>query len=509
MSLDTALLAARSGLLHTQRSLAASASNVANANTVGFTRKTVDGKAVEAGGDAVGVRSLAPGRDVDEALLSELDSRRATAAGASLRADLLAGIETAHGSPAVGDSLGDLVAGLRSGFEDLRADPAEAGRQTALVLAAEQLASRFNEVSSAIGDARQQAQDTVVTEVGKINASLHDIASLTDRIREQIALTGDAAALEDERDAAISSLSESIELRALKRDDGGIVLVARNGLVLPLNAEQDAFATADATLDPAAFQGAGGTIPAVTLGGVDVTSSLLGGRLAEAIALRDQTLPRYQAEVDLAAANLAARFDAQGLALFTDAAGSVPDVTQPYATGNALGFAASIRVNTAVSGNPALLRDGTHAVTGSALGAADSTPNPTGGPAAFVELIDRVLDYTFGSQAQAGTSWSPIATSGLGPDGTLSSPFGAPPTLEGYAALVTATQTADSASAKAALVSANSLVDGLETRFAQRSGVDVDTEMAAMVTLQNAYAANARVLSTVQSMWDTLMSSVR
>ena len=49
----------------------------------------------------------------------------------------------------------------------------------------------------------------------------------------------------------------------------------------------------------------------------------------------------------------------------------------------------------------------------------------------------------------------------------------------------------------------------LEARFAQRSGVDVDAEMAAMVTLQNAYAANARVISTVQRMWDDLLASVR
>jgi flagellar hook-associated protein 1 FlgK len=156
-----------------------------------------------------------------------------------------------------------------------------------------------------------------------------------------------------------------------------------------------------------------------------------------------------------------------------------------------------------------LLRDGTHAVSGSALGAADSSPNPAGGPAAFVQTIDRVLDHAFGTQAQSGVSWAPIATGGLGPDGTLSSPFGAPPTLEGYAGLVTATQTADSASAKAALASAKAMVDGLQTRVTQRSGVDVDTEMAAMVTLQNAYAANARVLSTVQAMWDTLLGAVR
>ena len=50
---------------------------------------------------------------------------------------------------------------------------------------------------------------------------------------------------------------------------------------------------------------------------------------------------------------------------------------------------------------------------------------------------------------------------------------------------------------------------GLEARFSQRSGVDVDTEMAAMVTLQNAYAANARVMSTVQAMWDALLGAVR
>lgn len=509
MSLETALLSARSGLLHTQRALASSANNVANADTVGYTRKTVAGRAEQANGLTAGVRSLAPSRDVDEALLTELDSRRASAAAAGLRADLLAGIEAVHGNPEFGDGLGDLVAALHTGFEDLRADPAEAGLQTALVLAAEELAARFNEVSRAIGQARQQAHDTIVSEVTTINAGLRGIATLTVQIREQIALTGDAAALEDQRDGAISALSESIEVRALKREDGGIVLVGRNGIVLPLDPSTNAFSTADASLAAAAYHGAGGTVPGVMLVGQDVTAALLGGRLAEAIALRDQTLPRYQAEADLAAATLSARFDAQGLTLFTDATGIVPDTAQPYAGSAMVGFAGTVRVNAAVALDPSLLRDGTHAVSASPVGAADFTPNPTGGPAAFVGMIDRVLDFTFGSQAQSGVAWSAIATGGLGPDGTLSSPFGAPATIEAYASLVTATQTADSASAKAAALGAKSMVDGLETRFAQRSGVDVDQEMTAMVTLQNAYAANARVMSTVQAMWDTLLGAVR
>ena len=49
----------------------------------------------------------------------------------------------------------------------------------------------------------------------------------------------------------------------------------------------------------------------------------------------------------------------------------------------------------------------------------------------------------------------------------------------------------------------------LEEKFGRQSGVDSDAEMAAMVGLQNAYAANARVLGTVQAMWDSLLAAVR
>ncbi|MBR0672968.1 flagellar hook-associated protein FlgK [Neoroseomonas soli] len=509
MSLDAALLTARSGLLHTQRALAASANDVANAGTAGHTRKTVATYAVQVEGVGIGVRSLAPTRDVDEALVADLNARRAAAAGAGARERLLRAIETAHGNPENGESIGDLTAALRTGFEDLRADPAEAGRQSGLLLDAQALATRLNEVSAAIGEARQQAQDGVVTEVARINAALREIATLTQQLREQVSLTGGAAALEDRRDAAIATLSESIEVRALKREDGGLALVARNGLVLPLDPKSDAFSTADATLGAASYHGAGGTIPGIMLGGRDVTQSLAGGRLAEYVALRDQTLPRYQAEADLAAAQLAARFDGQGLRLFTDAAGGVPDVTQPYPTSTMIGFAGGIRVNQAVAADPSLLRDGTHAVLGSGTGPSAFTPNPAGGLAGFTTLLDRVLDFSFGAEAQAGVGWDAIPIGGLGPDGLLSSPFGAPATLEGYAAQVTAAQTADRAAASEAHIAAQALVQGLEARFAQRSGVDVDAEMAAMVTLQNAYAANARVMSTVQAMWDALFGAVR
>jgi flagellar hook-associated protein 1 FlgK len=49
------------------------------------------------------------------------------------------------------------------------------------------------------------------------------------------------------------------------------------------------------------------------------------------------------------------------------------------------------------------------------------------------------------------------------------------------------------------------VLNSLQQRFNDGSSVNVDQEMATLLTLQNAYAANARVLSAVKDMFDTLM----
>ncbi len=509
MSLDNALAIAQSGLRYTQRALATAGENVANAGTAGYTRKTVAGEELSTGGQPMGVRSLGATREVDEALITELDARRSASAAAALRENLLTQIEAAHGSTEDGQGIGDLVAGLRNAFTDLAADPAEPGRQSQTLVAAQDLASRLNTVSDAIGAARQQAQDGIVTEVAKVNAGLRSIADLTQQIRDALARGESTASLEDQRDQAVATLSESLEVKTLKASDGGITLIARGGIVLPLDRGRDALSTGAAVLGPSSFHGAGGTIPDILLNGRDISGALSGGRLGEFLALRDSTLPRYQAEADLAATTVAARFDAEGLRLFTAPDGSVPDPAQPYAGSAQMGFAGRIAVNPAVAAAPRLLRDGTHAVNATAGGPTAFTPNPPGGPSGYSTLIERVLTWSFGTEASAGNGWPSVPTSGLGPDGSLASPFAAPATLEGYGAAVTATQTADRAAASAAKDSAAALQQGLEARFAQRSGVDVDAEMAAMVTLQNAYAANAKVIGTVQQMWDSLLAMVR
>ena len=512
MSIDAALLIARSGLLHTQRALSNAADNVANAETEGYTRKRIVSDAVSVNGEGMGVRSLGPMRDVDTALTNEMNKRRSAKSAAELRDNVLSRINEAHGDPAKGESLGDLVAKLRTSFIELRLDPSQVVKQQAVVLNASQnIVQRINDVARVVVEARQGAHDGIVQKVAQVNSTLREISVLRDDVVERTGAGMPTADVEDKLDVALTRLSELLEVKPIRQANGGLLLLGAGGITIPIPKEGDVFSVPGAVIAPDSFYGGSGTIPAIMMGGIDVTRQLIGGKLGESITLRDQTLPRYQAELDVAAAEIADRFEEVGLRLFTDPSGASPDYSgpnpgtspkNPYAGSTQIGFANRIEINPKVRSEVRLLRDGTHDTGG-------FTKNPVGGPAGFVTLIDRILSNTFGETSASGTSWGGFATSGLGPDGTLSSPFGSPRSIEDYSALVTASQTADSASATSALETAKQFSEGLEARFNRESRVDVDSEMASLIQLQNAYAANARVMTTAQSMWTTLFESVR
>lgn len=507
MSMDIALSVARSGLRLLDRQMARTADDIANAGTEGHTRKSLDGRALSAAGIGIGVRSGLPTRDVDLALQAAAARAGGDVAAGELRTRLLAGVEGAHGRPADGNSLGGLLSAMRAGMATLREAPEDAIRRGAVVQAAQDLAARFNAVAGGIGGARQQAHDALGAEANAANAALAEIGGLSRSIRNELSAGRPAADLEDKRDLAIARLAQSLDIGVIRGSLGDVTLVARGGMVLPQ--EGAAFSVASATVAPVAFHGGAGTLPGLLLNGQDVTRMVAGGRMAAAAELRDMVLPRMQAELDLSAAHVAARLEAQGLRLFTDDAGTVPDVTQPYAGGAMVGFAGAIRVNPAVTGNPALVRDGTHPILVVPGGPSAFTPNPAGGPSGFATLIDRVLDFVFGAEVSVGNAQPPIPAGGLGPDGTLVSTLSGLRTLEAHAGALVAVQSAARVTAEDATGRAVALGELLGARMQQRSGVDVDREVAAMVQLQNAYTINARVVATVQAMWDALLGSVR
>ena len=177
--------------------------------------------------------------------------------------------------------------------------------------------------------------------------------------------------------------------------------------------------------------------------------------------------------------------------------------------GGYLGYSATIQVDPGVTANPNAVRDGTGAIAGSPTGPSAFTPNPPGGPAGSTTLIQRVLTYALGSEAQAGVPQPAPNVSGLGASGTLSLPFTAPATLGDFATALVSSQAQDSAQASSEQSTANAVLTALQTKNAATNGVSIDTEVATMIQLQNAYAANARVMSGVQTMWNALLQAVQ
>src|SRR6185312_4959269 len=138
----------------------------------------------------------------------------------------------------------------------------------------------------------------------------------------------------------------------------------------------------------------------------------------------------------------------------------------------------------------------------------DGTAAPPTGLAGYNTVIENVLDYTFGSEQSPGIPQPPSHTTGLGPGGTLNAPYTAPPTIGSIAATLVAAQAQASASTSSQLSTEQAVQTTLANKLAIGSGVSMDTEMSNMIVLQDAYSANARVLTTVQAMWSQLLNSV-
>lgn len=455
MSLDGVLNSAGSGLDSISRRIATVSQNVANAGTVGYVRETVDVTSATAGGQGMGVRTGVATRSLDERLQSDALAASAAAVGQQTRQGALAAIDAASGIPGSGFDLPGLLGSLRDAFTSLQSDPANAVRQRAVVGRADALARGVNALGQAVSGARQSAQDAAVADVATANGALREIGALSDRIIGARSRSESTADLEDQRDRSIRTLSDLTGARVLRQSNGDVLAVA-GGLVLSTRASAGPFALMAATLAPGTPATA---VPQLSLDGAVVAGPAIGGRIGANLALRDDVLPGLQAGLDGFAQSLAARFDLRGLTLFIDPAGAVPAVPQA-------GFAQEIRVSAAVTTAPAMVRDGA-----GPAGAAGSTA-----------LIDSVLDRVLGSGAGS---------------------------LAASASALASRHAGMAAEATEQFATAQAVHTSLDAKLAAGTGVSLDTETADLVRLQNAYAANARVIVAAQAMWTQLLDSVR
>ena len=505
MSLNGALGISSGALANVSYGLSVISQNIANASTPQYALETATQTSLSAGGQGFGVSSGVTVPASDPGLQNQVSAQTSEAAAAATTSTALSALEPVLGTVGGGTDLGSQLSAVQSAFSTLEGDPSDATQQGAVVAAATTLTTGINTLASAYGTARQTAEDGVVSGVAQLNTALSTIGELNKQIVSLQAQGLSTADLVNQRAQAENSISQLVDARFVRQQNGSLTVLTAGGAQLPTDGSQT-LSVQSATTGPTAYYPGGG-IPGVMLGGTDITTQLTGGSIGANITLRDQTLPTYQGSLDEFAQTLSSRFANQGLTLFSNPSGIVPVSTGPAAQSGYVGYADTIEVNPAVTATPSLVRDGTQAVAGSATGASAFTPN-TAGLSGFTTLINRVVTYALGADVQDGVAQPTVPTTGLGPDGTLQSGTTAQSTLLDAANTLTASQANDSAQATSQTTDSAAVASSLQTRLTGATGVDVDTELGQLVVLQNAYGANAKIITAIQSLFTDILNAV-
>lgn len=180
---------------------------------------------------------------------------------------------------------------------------------------------------------------------------------------------------------------------------------------------------------------------------------------------------------------------AQTITLQPDGGGATTGLLSPVTAGEAIsiqppvlglvGLSSTITVNPTVINNPWRMRDGTRVQQPSTLTGNNTLPTN------IVTMFNTLQTYT--------------ANTGL--------PTSA--TLQNFGAAAIAFQANAAATAKSSLDSASTIYNTLNRQFQDRSGVNVDQQLANMIQIQSSYAASARTITAVKQMLDQLLQAVQ
>jgi flagellar hook-associated protein 1 FlgK len=314
MGLMMALNAAVSGLRTTQESINLVSQNVANANSAGYTRRTMQPIQQIAGERTAGVRSGEVGRVLDLLVQKQLRLETAGSSYTSLRASYASQLDKLFGQPGGAGALDTLVNTFTQSLQGLLNDAGNGSARNAVLDNASVLTSQLAQISDGVQALRTDAEGRIGDAVKRANELLEGISAANAKIVSHQPLSDPA--LLDERDSLINELSKLMDVQTTQNQNGSVSLSTTAGLTL-FNGVSAVKLTFDeqASLGPQSQYSADpnergvGTIRAISSNGTgtDVIASnmIRSGEIAAMIEMRDHTLVEAQRQLDELAAGMA------------------------------------------------------------------------------------------------------------------------------------------------------------------------------------------------------------
>jgi flagellar hook-associated protein 1 len=471
MSLNQLIGISRSSFVALDAAMNATAQNVANMETEGYTRRRVSLQSVNTlpqglysppmgrVGTGAGVSVQEYERLRDTLLQKSAWEARGGLGGYDTQHRLMMAVEGIMGPTGEG-SLSSLLGDFYSGWSRLADNPNDQGARLALRGSAETLAGTLNRLDSDIQRLTERATGELRNTVDDANELLREIADLNDIITGARNRGTPDLSAEDRRDAAVDRLASLLPISVqTDRADGftitaeGMALVQGTKTVpLRVSSTDGGPLTVHFGDSPYTLRASGGP----------------GGVIGSTLHHANNALPEIRQALDLLAA----------------------DVVSATNSVHSSGY-------------------GSNGSTGINFFHYEAGPPPQGVSAATIRVSDHV-------RADAGY----IAASSLDPsqgflDGDIAQAIAEHRANDGLIdgrqapeAFVISLMSGIGAAVKSASAEATSrghVVDHLTAMENGVSGVSIEEEMTNMIRFQQAYAASARVLNTAQEMMDTIL----
>ena len=616
MSLSQALSIAMSGLRANQLALSLTSSNVANSDTPGYIRKTVNQIETSSGSIGAGVSVTGVNRELDLYLQQQIRTEQSGASYADLRSSILSSLQSIYGTPGGTGTLETAFNNLVTAVQGLSTSSDSQSARIGVLNAAQSLTQQLNSMSGGIQSLRSQAEAGLNSAVNTANTAMQQIVNLNTQLQSGNTSDAAAAALKDQRDQYVDQLSQLMDIRVIENSNNqiqvftnsGVQLVGAEASTLSFNPQGTVTPNTQWDADPTKSNLGTLSVHFPNGGSLNLiqTNSIRSGTIAGYLELRDKTLVQAQTQLDQFAANMSSLLSDKttaGTAVSSGASNGFDLDLSGLQTGNvvhltytdtsnvqhqlslvrvddpsvlplsnnattdpndqvigvdfsagmasvtsqlnaALGSAglqfsntgSTLRVLDNGIGTATVNAASVTSTTSSLLGGSGEVPLFTDGNSLYTGAITAAGQQSVGLAARIRVNSQIIgdpaklvqynATTPSGdtkrPDflyqqltdgkslyspstgfGTSTLPFQA--TLSNFSQQIASAQGQAADTAKQIADGQDVVLSTLQQKFNSQSGVNIDEEMAHLLSLQNAYAANARVMSTVKQMFDTLM----
>ena len=446
--LTATLYMAEQALLANQGALNVVSNNIANANTPGYTREQVvlaeqspniDQNIVY--GNGVTLQQVQSIRDQVLELRIAQETQQQSNYQAQYNA--LQQVQALFSDPTQG--IGADFTSFFNSISQLSTDPTSVPQRQAVLTAAQNLASSFQQTEQNLYTIQSSLNKSVVDSVTQINSLTSQIAQLNGQVGAMQKLGQDPGVLLDQENQLIDQLSQITDVNVIQTEAGLTITTAGGTDLVSANQSFALQVTADSS----------GTNQ-IYAQGQNITSGFQGGQLAGTLLTRDQTIPNILSQLDNLASDFANSFNAA----------------------QAMGFD--------LNGN-----------------AGQAMFSVTAGPGAASSLQVAITDPNLIAASSDGSQGSSGNIANLLAVQTQPLASGADPG-DTYSGLISQTGNL-TAQAQAELTASGSALTQLQNQRGAISGVSIDEETTNLMNYQRSYEAAARIVTTVDSMTQTVL----